>query len=59
VEDSTPGPRDHDEWIEILHDVPVEDIGGIVRGGRVNTPHSLLATLALNYLDAQRSARYK
>jgi hypothetical protein len=49
--DPQPGPRDVGEWIEIVPDVPVDEVREIVRSGQMNTPHSLLATLALSYLD--------
>lgn len=54
VEDETPGQRDAEEWIEVVHGVSVDQVRDIVARGEMNTPHSLLAMLALDYLERNK-----
>lgn len=57
--DAAPGARDENEWIEIVEGVALDDVRAMVGSGQLNTPHSLLAALALSYLDGQRGAAAK
>lgn len=51
VEDGDPGELDDEEWIEIVPDVPLKDVRKVLASGGMNTPNSLLATLALDTLE--------
>lgn len=52
--DEEPGPRDAEEWIEVESGVSQDDVRAIVARGEMNTPHSLLAMLALDYLQKNK-----
>lgn len=51
VKDTQPAQRDAEEWIEIVQDVSLEEVRNLVNEGRLNTPHSLLAMLALDKIQ--------
>lgn len=49
--DPHPKNQDFDEWIEVISDVPLAEVRKLLYEGALNTPHSLLACLALDYLS--------
>lgn len=51
VGDEEPGPLDEEEWITIVGGVQLERVRRMVNEGRLNTPNSLLAMLALDRLS--------
>lgn len=46
-QDKRPGQRDEEEWISVQQGVPLDEVRGMVQRGELNTPHALLAMLAL------------
>ena len=51
TQDGSPAQRDPEEWIEVVEGVQLDEVRSLVRNGSLNTPHSLLAMLAMDWIE--------
>lgn len=48
--DERPGVRDEEEWISVVRDVGLDEVGRLVRDGRLNAPNAVCGLLGLDKL---------